>query len=160
MNEERRDFERLMEMINQVTAKMGAMHEPALDFGTGVPLYRVEIHTIKTLGDNPGINMTGLAERMGVTKGAVSQTINKLASKGLVVKAAADDNAREILPELTELGRKGYDEHERYHMMMFDAVREYYGDRFKPELERFVSVMTDLNHILDRFDEKGLYRPG
>jgi len=156
MDKDRKEFEKLVELINQVTAKMGSMHEPAIEYGTGVPLYRSEIHTIKAIGDNPGINVTGLADRMGVTKGAVSQTLSKLASKGLVVKKTADDNAKEVLPELTEIGRKGYREHEGYHMKMYDAVREYYGDRFKPELEKFIAVMSDLNNILDRFEEKGV----
>jgi DNA-binding MarR family transcriptional regulator len=95
---------------------------------------------------------------MGVTKGAVSQTLGKLVNKGLVVKKTADDNAKEVLPELTEVGRKGYREHEGYHLKMFDAVREYYGDRFEPELEKFMSVMSDLNNLLDRFEERGLKR--
>jgi DNA-binding MarR family transcriptional regulator len=158
MNKEREEFERLMEIINQVTAKMGSMHEPALDYGTGVPLYRAEIHAIKAIGDNPGINVTGLAESMGVTKGAVSQILNKLVGKGLVVKKSADDNAKEILPELTDAGLIGYQEHERFHTLMFDTVRDYYGERFEPELKKFMSVMSDLNDILDRFEEKGLNR--
>lgn len=156
MDKERKDFEKLVQLLNQISEKMNSMHEPAFDFGTGVPLYRVEIHTIKAIGDSPGMNMTGLAEYMGVTKGAVSQTVGKLASKGLVVKTAAADNEKEILPQLTELGWKGYNEHERLHTLMFEAVREYYGDRFKPELKRFTSVMSDLNQIMDRFEEKGL----
>ena len=145
-----------MEIINRVTDKMNSMHEPAIDFGTGVPLYRSEIHTIKAIGENPGINVTGLAEVMGVTKGAVSQTLSKLASKGLVVKTTSDDNAKEILPELTDLGWRGFREHDAFHMKMFDAVREYFGDRFKPELDKFMSVMSDLDCILDRFEETGV----
>ncbi|MBN2026640.1 MAG: MarR family transcriptional regulator, partial [Actinobacteria bacterium] len=117
---------------------------------------RAEIHTVKAIGDNPGINVTGLAESMGVTKGAASQILNKLVSKGLVVKRSADDNAKEILPELTQAGLKGYHKHEEFHTLMFKTVRDYYGDRFVPEMERFTSVMGDLNHILDRFEEKGL----
>lgn len=158
MNGELDDFEKLVQILNEITAKMASMHEPAFDFGTGVPLYRSEIHTIKCIGDNPGINITGLAENMGVTKGAVSQTINKLLDKGLVVKASADDNAREILPQLTELGLNGYKQHELFHMQMFDAVHEYYGGKFRYELKRFIRVMSDLNRILDRFEEKGLQK--
>ena len=158
MNSELEDFEKLVEILNQITEKMGSMHEPSFDFGTGVSLYRSEIHTIKSIGDNPGINMTTLAEKMGVTKGAVSQTINKLVNKGLVVKASADDNAREILPQLTELGWKGYQDHERFHMQMFQVVHEYYGGRFRHELKRFIRVMSDLNQILDRFEREGLRR--
>jgi len=57
------------------------------DYGTGDLLYFTEIHTISMVGRNNEINMTGLAEMMGVTKGAISQTVRKLAGKGLIIKS-------------------------------------------------------------------------
>jgi DNA-binding MarR family transcriptional regulator len=156
MDRERKDFEELVQILNEISAKMSSMHGPASDFNTGVPLYRAEIHAIKAIGDNPGINMTRLAEYMGVTKGAVSQTIGKLVRKGLVLKKEADDNDKEILPQLTELGWKGYNEHERHHTLMFEAVRDHYGDRLKSELERFMGVIRDLRDIMYMFEEKGV----
>jgi len=137
-----------MELLHRVTYKLGSLHEPALDFGTGVPLYRAEIHTIKAIGDNPGINMMGLANRMGVTKGAASQIVGKLEKKGLVRKAGADDNAKEVLPELTRLGWNGYREHEQQHARIYEIVRSYYGKEMKRKLVEFLAVMTDLDAIL------------
>lgn len=137
-----------MELLHRVTYKLGSLHEPALDFGTGVPLYRAEIHTIKAIGDNPGINMMGLAGRMGVTKGAASQVVGKLESKGLVRKVGADDNAKEVLPELTDLGWTGYREHERQHDRIYEVVRSYYGKGMKRKLGEFLEAMTDLDAIL------------
>jgi DNA-binding MarR family transcriptional regulator len=57
------------------------------DYGTGDLLYFTEVHTITMVGKNREINMTRLAEMMGVTKGAISQTIRKLVAKGLIVKS-------------------------------------------------------------------------
>lgn len=130
------------------------MHSPTGDFGTGVPLYRTEIHTIRAIGENPRINVTKLAEHMGVTKGAVSQTIAKLARKGLVRRTRAPDNAREVLLELTDLGWTGFSSHEQFHMDMFDIVREYYGDSFASNIGTFVTVMRDLNAILDDYEKR------
>jgi DNA-binding MarR family transcriptional regulator len=153
VNDERRPFETLLDVLDRVIARADAMHSPAHDFGTGVPLYRTEIHTIRAIGENPRINVTSLAEHMGVTKGAVSQTVNKLVRKGLARKTGAADNAREVLLELTDAGWTGFHNHERFHSQMFDTAREYYGDRLGPKLESFIAVMNDLNDILDRYEQ-------
>ena len=71
-------FEQIMQKFDEVVMLMESMHTPSLSFGTGVLMYRREIHTIQSIGKNPGINVTNLAEQMGFTKGAVSQIIKKL----------------------------------------------------------------------------------
>ena len=151
---ERAAFENLMDIFDHVVNKAGSVHSIAYDFGTGFPIFKAEIHTIRAIGDNPGINVTNLAELMGVTKGAVSQTINKLARKKLVRKTHAHDNAKEILLELTDLGWTGFHNHELFHMDMFDTVHEYFGDKLKPNLERLITVMNDINGILDKYEQR------
>jgi len=151
---ERDAFEKLLDILDQVLTKAGSIHSAPIDFGTGVPLYKAEIHTIRAIGESPGINVTKLAEHMDVTKGAVSQIINKLVRKKLVTKTHARDNAKEILLELTDLGWTGFHDHEQFHMDMFDTVQEYFGDGLKPNLEMLIRVMTDLNGILDRYVQR------
>jgi DNA-binding MarR family transcriptional regulator len=76
-------FELLMDEASRLIARAEALHTPGFDFGTGIPLYRSEIHTIETVGKNPGINVTRLSERTGVTKGATSQMLTRLGKKKL-----------------------------------------------------------------------------
>ncbi len=52
-----------------------------LDYGTDDLLYRSEVHTLEVIEKNPGINVTGIAKALDLTKGAVSQTIRKLVEK-------------------------------------------------------------------------------
>jgi DNA-binding MarR family transcriptional regulator len=154
MSRERKDFETVMDLLDQVISKLGSQHAAPFDFGTGVPLYRTEIHTVRAIGDNPGINVTTLAERMGVTKGAASQTISRLVKKGLVRKVDAADNERETLLALTDAGLRGHRGHERFHMAMYDQVREHFGHRFQEKLTQFITVLTDLNDLLDAMGER------
>jgi DNA-binding MarR family transcriptional regulator len=147
-------FENLLDVLDRVITRVDAMHAPSHDFGTGVPLYRAEIHTIRAIGSNPAVNVTKLAEHMGVTKGAVSQTVNKLVRKGLVRKTRAPGNAKEVLLELTDLGLTGLHNHERFHGRMLEIAREHYGVRLGTQIERFIAVMNDLNDILDRYEEE------
>jgi DNA-binding MarR family transcriptional regulator len=149
-------FEKFLDVLDQVITRAESIqsHSAGKDFGTGVILFRAEIHTIRAIGDNSGINITKLAESMGITKGAVSQTVNKLVRKKLVRKGSAPDNAKEVLLELTELGWTGYHNHEHFHTAMYDAVHEYYGDRLKPNLETLIKAFTDLNSVMDRFEQR------
>jgi len=147
-------YERILRKFDRVVTVMESMHAPSLSFGTGVPMFRREIHTIQAIGKNPGINITALAEYMGVTKGAVSQTITKLTRKGLVRKTYAPGNAKEVILELTDLGLIGFRNHEKFHMEALNIAREYFGDRFEEKFEAIETVMTDLNAILDEYEKR------
>jgi DNA-binding MarR family transcriptional regulator len=73
------------------------------DYGTGDLLYIAEIHTIVMVSKNREMNMTQLANMMGVTKGAISQTIRKLVNKNLIVKSNTN-NKKEVNLGLTSKG--------------------------------------------------------
>ena len=75
------------------------------DYGTGDLLYFTEIHTIAMVGKNREINMTKLADMMGVTRGAISQTIRKLTGKNLIIKSNTN-NRKEYNLRLSERGLK------------------------------------------------------
>lgn len=147
-------YERILRKFDRVVTVMESMHAPALSFGTGVSMYRREIHTIQAIGKNPGINITILAEYMGVTKGAVSQTIKKLSKKGLVRKTYARGNAKEVVLELTDLGLIGFRNHEKFHMEALNIAREHFGDQLEDKFEAIEAVMNDLNAILDEYEKR------
>ncbi len=96
-----------------------------VDYGTGDPLYFTEIHTITTLGKNKEINMTRLAEIMGVTRGAISQTIRKLVSKNLVVKLNTN-NKKEFNLRLTEKGQVAYNGQKNFQREIFTFAETLY----------------------------------
>ena len=61
--------------IERVLHKYMQLEEMPFNYGDGIKLTQREIHVIDTIGTNPDINMTQLAEMHGITKGAVSQMI-------------------------------------------------------------------------------------
>lgn len=74
------------------------------EFGTGSKIYLTEIQTVSMIGENPDINMTRLSDLMGVTRGAISQTVRKLVAKKLVI-CTNSRNHKEINLGLTDFGR-------------------------------------------------------
>ncbi|MBN2135725.1 MAG: MarR family transcriptional regulator [Acidobacteria bacterium] len=149
MNEDEIRYVRVMNLIDESMKRMAAIHDTPEDFGTGVLLYRTEIHTIQAIGHNEGINLTDLAALMKVTKGAMSQMVTKLHKKGLILKQGTQGNAKEINLYLTELGQIGFKNHEECHMEMFNGVKKYYGDKLPESLKEFEKVFSEFIAILD-----------
>lgn len=69
---------------------------------------KAEIHTIAAVGDHPNINITSLAESLGITKGAASQMIYKRVDKGVEKKKVSPDSDTELVLNLTEDGIINY----------------------------------------------------
>jgi DNA-binding MarR family transcriptional regulator len=101
------------------------------DYGTGDMLYVTEIHTIKMVGKNNEINMTRLAEIMGVTKGAISQTIHKLVHKGMILKSNST-NKKEFSLKLSEKGNIVYNGQESFQKELFTFAATLYEEA-RPE---------------------------
>jgi DNA-binding MarR family transcriptional regulator len=153
MKEQRRKFDMLLGLLDDVMTGMGSLHGMPHDFGTGVNLYRAEIHMIAAIAENPYCNMTGFAEKIGVTKGAVSQTIGKLVRKGLVRKVNAPGNSRDVMLELTEQGWVGCRNHEAFHRYMYDLLKDHFGEETEHKIDVFIDVMNDLKGVMEVYQK-------
>jgi DNA-binding MarR family transcriptional regulator len=113
-------------------------------FGTETDLTGSEIHLVEVIGQNEGVSVTDMAKRLGITKGAVSQTLKKLAEKGLVVKEVDPANTSRITVSLSTKGKVGYYSHLQWHEKMDGGFRDYFvhlpGDKIK-FLEEFLSIL-------------------
>ncbi len=62
----------------RLATKFSEIDKQTSYYGTDKQLFYAEIHMIKAIKENEGIHVTGIAEKLGVTKGAVSQITMKL----------------------------------------------------------------------------------
>ena len=111
-----------------------AMEKQPREFGTGQALFSSEIHMIEAVGHNTGMSVTELAEFMGVTKGAASQTLKKLENKGLVGKNPDPDNSSRLLVHLTSKGKVAFYAHEHWHETMDGGFKEYFFEMPEEQL--------------------------
>jgi len=125
-----------------------ALEKTPLEFGTSERLYPSEIHMIEAIGKNHGINVTELGNTLGVTKGAVSQKVARLASKGLVVKVKTPFSEKEVSLKLTDMGWVAFEGHEKFHREMYGDFIKYIEDFSSDEVKRFGDVLKKLgDHI-------------
>ncbi|HXP95573.1 MAG TPA: MarR family transcriptional regulator [Telmatospirillum sp.] len=72
----------------------------------GLSLHPSELHVLMAVRSEPESNATRLAERLGVTKGAVSQVLKRLEGKGVIVKHVDSSQKNEVTVSFTPSGRK------------------------------------------------------
>ena len=110
-------------------------------YGTDVSIHEAEIHMIKAIKQTGETHVSGLAEKLGVTKGAVSQIIMKLHKKRLVDKETDASNQSKLNVSLTPKGEVAYARHEELHQQ-FDTMTEEelakYPEEFRETMSTFL----------------------
>ncbi|MBU5625478.1 MarR family transcriptional regulator [Oscillibacter sp. MSJ-2] len=76
------------------------------DYGTGEKLGMLAVHNLTQIDDCPGITASELAKSWNRTKGAISQNIKVLESKGLIYRKKDENNARSHLLYTTQAGAR------------------------------------------------------
>jgi DNA-binding MarR family transcriptional regulator len=74
------------------------------DYGTGDRLTMVEAEVCQLIGATDGISPSDLADRIGVSRPAVSQALNRLRERDLITVDAAPDNGKARVVRVTATG--------------------------------------------------------
>lgn len=130
----------------RVITKISEIDRKTRYYGTDQPLYHAEIHMIKSIKENEGIHVTGLAGLLGVTKGAVSQIIQKLERKDMIVKDTDPQNLSRLILHLTPKGETAYQHHEALHRKfdgLFNAALENASEEDKAFLYGFLNSLDE-----------------
>ena len=146
----------LHERFLVIKNKYNQMEAIPRDFGTGEKLHLTEIQMVRVIGDSRAINITELASKRGVTKGAVSQKISKLVTKGLVQKMRSPDNGKEILVKLTAKGLKVYKAHDANYRRMIKRLIGIYEEVPVEGLEIAFEFSKEIELLLDDFISEAL----
>lgn len=97
-------------------------------FGTDELLSHSEIHLIEIIGENDGLSVTDLGKLLGITKGAVSQGLKKLESRGYTVKETDPANLSRSMVQLTSKGQTAFWAHKHWHEKMDGGFSRYLAD--------------------------------
>ena len=130
-----------IDRFNRVVEHLRRFNRVSRDYGTGDVMGRAEIHGIVAVGEAPLISVTSLSNKLGVTKGAVSQLVGKLAKNGYIRKLKSVDNGREVLLALTEKGETARQGHNKIHQAIYE---KYLSEITVEEAESFIEVLKKI----------------
>lgn len=144
-----RDYSEMTSLMERVIHKYTQWEDKKRTYGTDLPLSKAEIHTIAAVGSHPNINITTLAEHLGITKGAASQMIYKLVDKGVVEKKVSPDSDTEVVLNLTEDGMINYKAHEEYHRQTNDKAIKLLEDMPDSFYQYMLEYFSAFEKVID-----------
>ncbi len=144
-------FINFAETFNRIINKFISIEKKPRDFDTGDLLYPSEIHNIEIIGRNPGINVTNLAKTLGVTKGAVSQIVNKLERKNLVEKSRDNNNEKEVILKLQKKGEIAFKGHESFHAKFYSEIMDEVDDMTPEQVVFFQNILVKIDKYLSTY---------
>jgi DNA-binding MarR family transcriptional regulator len=100
------EHEALVRRVRATIDRVLALEKRRVFEVDGRKVHPSEAHLLLLVDRDPSINLTGIAERLGLTKGAVSQTLTRLERKGLITKERDPARRNELVLGFTENGRK------------------------------------------------------
>jgi len=146
----RKDVSRqLMASFLRMVNKYKAMEKCPVGYGTDAVFYHSERHLLDVLRDHPELNITDLAQRLGVTKGAISQAVGKLERKGAVERHKGSGDDKQVLVRLTELGQTITEHHHNVNEQTVDQLCAVLQDRPQDQLDFLREVFAWIEDHLD-----------
>jgi len=101
-----------------------------------------ESHAIEVLGVYGKMNMKKLAEKLAVTTGTVTATVDRLEEGGYAKRMAVQGDRRTYMIELTPAGKKAFEEHHKHHLRLTQELRLLLD---KEEIDAFIKILQKLN---------------
>lgn len=120
------------------------------DYGVDTPLFHSEIYTLNEIREHEGIHITALAERCGVTKGAISQVLKKLEQKGLVTKEKDASNQSRLILKVTPKGEIAYSRHLDYQKQFKERIVQVLRDAPDDKVQFVKDFLIQLEKQLDK----------
>ena len=153
------DMKEFLNTLKRLTIKMGELGRHASDITPVGKLSFSELSLMTLIGDFENIKVTELAVKYGATKGAISKMVKKLVQKELVRKSRTQENEKEVLLSLTDMGVIIYNEKEaHFEKLSADVTKELEG--LTPEQRAAWFNVLDLveGHIDEHLHEDEAYK--
>lgn len=97
-------------------------------------------------------NATKIAEQLGLTKGAVSQTLSRLEKKGIIIKTKDPYNKNELNLSLTGFGKKTYQLCQSSQTSFIEAHTGYLDTLDFKEKEVVLNFLIHMEKAIDDID--------
>ncbi|MBQ8150733.1 MAG: MarR family transcriptional regulator [Clostridia bacterium] len=140
-----------LETVYRLINKYNQCMKTPRHYGTEELLYPAETHAIELIGSGDSITATRLAEKLGITKGAVSQTTSRLLEKGMILRQPAPGQKREHLLTLTGKGETVLAYHRRMHAGMLTEAENVFRSLPPEARQAFEQLAALIDRSLDEW---------
>ncbi|PLX72044.1 MAG: MarR family transcriptional regulator [Desulfuromonas sp.] len=97
-----------------------------------------QMHAIEIIGHEKSLRMKELAEKLGVTTGTLTVTVDRLEQKGLIKRRPHESDRRSYRVVLTAEGEKHFARHHEFHLKLTEEI----ASALTPdELDNLESIM-------------------
>jgi DNA-binding MarR family transcriptional regulator len=117
-----------------------------------ISLYPSEIHLLLVIKNDMDSNATKIAKQLGLTKGAVSQTLSRLEKKGIISKTKDPYNKNELHLSLTDVGKEAYELCQSTKMAFIEAHDELLAKLNSKEKEVVLNFLLHMEKTIDELE--------
>lgn len=139
----------IMDLFARLFSKAALIEKEPVDVGYGDLLHTSEIHLLDMAGRYPQENMSGIALRLGVTRGAVSQTVKKLEQKGYVQRLGEEGDNKNLTIRLTNRGARAFEWHLNYHANVNHIIAQEISRLDSHDRENIKNILMRLEQVFD-----------
>ena len=144
--------DRIKKQITKVINKTIFKEKKKIFKFKGVSLYPSEVHLMLVIKNDIDTNATEIAKQLGLTKGAVSQTLSRLKKKGIILKTKDPYNKNELTLSLTDFGKKAYELCQASQALFIEAHEGYLAKLNSREKEVILNFLLHMEKAVDDLD--------
>lgn len=145
-----------MDEFYGISNRMTQIRNTSLVFEGGIAVNSAGLSFLDAVAGNEGMNMAELGERLGLTKGAVSQMAGKLEGKGLLKKERSKRGGREVYLELTAEGIRIREEYMVLRRRMYEGVVDIAGSYSGEEIQTIRRFLRQIGEFAQNYQKKFL----
>jgi DNA-binding MarR family transcriptional regulator len=111
-------------------------------------LYPSEIHLLQVIAEEAGLSAGAMAKRLGITVGAVSQTLHRLEQKGMIIKTKNPSLKNKLTATLTKSGQRAFRRFEEEQETSLKAFSSYLGSLTGKDRRIIEGFLTQMEEFL------------
>ena len=144
-------FNQVIEEFIKVNNLMTHIQKRPIRITNDLKLSTSMIHLIDVIGNYPETSITELADRLGVTKGAVSQQIPTLEKMNLISISQKKGNKKTKLVSLTKYGRKVYESHNYLHEELYSSINEALESFSQDQISTIKQILEKVSYTINEY---------
>jgi len=136
--------------ISQTINKLIFLEKKSIVEIDGVRLFPSEIHLMLVIEADRSVNAVTMAKRLGISKGAVSQTLTRLEKKGVLQKRKDPAYKNELTAHFTALGEKALQQHRNLRASLLNEYDAYLDTITEPDRQVIQKFLLHIERFIDK----------